>query len=128
EFTSKALLNKSPLIFEDGNQIRDFIYVTDAAKICRLAMESPLTNGEILNVGTGIPTTVNRLAELFRAYYSDGHNLPVVTGESRLNDIRHSFADVTKLNKLLGFEPRVKLDKGIQQLVSSFDTIKPGVL
>tara|TARA_R110002020_G_scaffold348915_16_gene562578 strand:+ start:854 stop:1915 length:1062 start_codon:yes stop_codon:yes gene_type:complete len=128
EFTSKALLNKSPLIFEDGNQIRDFIYVTDAAKICRLAMESPLTNGEIINVGTGIPTTVNRLAELFRAHYPDGQNLPVITGESRSNDIRHSFADVTKLNKLLGFASVVNLEKGIGKLVSSFESVKAGVI
>jgi dTDP-L-rhamnose 4-epimerase len=114
-FASRLLNNHPPVIFEDGQQRRDFVYVTDIARAVRLALESDISD-EVINIGSGSSVTILQLAErLAQALGSDLE--PVVTGEHRVGDIRHCFADISKARRLLGYEPQVDLDEGIQRTV-----------
>lgn len=115
-FSSRLLNGKPPLIFEDGQQCRDFIHVTDIARANLLALESDRATGEVLNVGTGRPTSVVRVAQQL------AENLgldikPEVVAKFRTGDIRHCYADIAKARRLLGFEPRVTFEDGMAELV-----------
>src|SRR6185369_3430737 len=115
-FASRLLNHQPPVIFEDGQQRRDFVYVTDIARGVRLALESDLSN-EVLNLGNGRSVTILELAErLAHALNSDIQ--PVITGQHRVGDIRHCFADIEKARRLLGYEPQLDLDEGIQRTVA----------
>lgn len=114
-FASRLLNNNPPLIFEDGKQKRDFIHVKDVARACRIAMENPAASGEIFNIGSGnqytITSIANKLAKVM------GKDIkPEITGKYRVGDIRHCFADNTKIKELLDFEPEVKFEEGLLEL------------
>ncbi len=106
---------------EDGNQSRDLIYVSDAVRACCLAMESPLTAGEIINADSGIPTTIKSLAAIVEEFQHSGEHIPIITGEYRENDVRCCFAAVSKAKKLLNYQQEVSLKQGILRLLSSFE-------
>lgn len=114
-FASRLLNNNRPMIFEDGNQKRDFIHVKDVARACRLALEKPEAKGEVLNIGSGNQYTIthiaNKLAEVMNKDIS-----PEVTGKYRVGDIRHCFADTGKTKKVLGFEPEIEFEEGLYEL------------
>jgi len=116
-FSSRLLNDKAPLIFEDGAQRRDFIHVTDVAKACRLAMEVSESTGEVFNIGSGKAYTVKSLAELLAKTMGKSHISPKITGDYRVGDIRHCFADISKAKKILGFNPAVPIEKGMKELV-----------
>lgn len=101
-------------IFEDGKETRDFVYIDDVVNATMLGIEKDEANGEVFNVGTGVATDVLTVANtLIRSY---GIEVPVtVTGNFRLGDIRHNFADLTKISMKLGFIPEVTFDKGIDK-------------
>ena len=100
-------------VFEDGQESRDFVYVDDVVRITAQAALDARADNEILNVGSGVATTVNTVvAELMRAY---GREVPVeITGNFRLGDIRHNVADLTRVSKALGFEPQVSFREGVE--------------
>jgi UDP-N-acetylglucosamine/UDP-N-acetyl-alpha-D-glucosaminouronate 4-epimerase len=109
----EAIMKQHPMtIYGDGEQTRDFTYATDATEGIKLAVEHPRVAGEIINIGTGIPCTVNHLAELFmkisNTRLSISHVLP------RRGEVRHSFADLTKAKGLLGYRPKVPLEDGLR--------------
>jgi dTDP-L-rhamnose 4-epimerase len=101
-------------IFEDGKETRDFVYIDDVVDATIRGLEMGEANGEIFNVGTGEATDVLTVANtLINAY---GIDVPVtVTGNFRLGDIRHNFADLTKINSKLGFVPQVSFEQGIKK-------------
>lgn len=101
-------------IFEDGLESRDFVYIDDVVEATFLAATTPGAAGAVLNVGSGVATTVNDVvATLFSAF---GREVPAqVTGQYRLGDIRHNVADITRLREVLGFTPRVDFATGVQQ-------------
>nr|WP_305069797.1 NAD-dependent epimerase/dehydratase family protein [Flavobacterium covae] len=101
-------------IFEDGLESRDFVYIDDVVEATILGIEKNDANGQVFNVGTGIATDVNTVAStLIKAY---GIDVPVtITGNFRLGDIRHNYADLSKINTLLGFLPKVNFDEGIER-------------
>ena len=101
-------------IFEDGKETRDFVYIDDVVDATIRGLEMEDANGEIFNVGTGEATDVLTVANtLINAY---GIDVPVtVTGNFRLGDIRHNFADLTKINSKLGFVPQVSFEQGIKK-------------
>ncbi|HPH53757.1 MAG: NAD-dependent epimerase/dehydratase family protein [Bacteroidales bacterium] len=101
-------------VFEDGHETRDFVYIDDVVDATIAALESSSADGEIFNVGTGVQTDVYTVARtLVRCY---GINVPVtISGNYRLGDIRHNFADITKAGNLLGFEPVYDFEKGIKK-------------
>jgi dTDP-L-rhamnose 4-epimerase len=114
-FAARLLNDRAPRIFEDGEQRRDFVSVHDIARAFALALERDGADGLAVNVGSGESITVNALAELLaRTLGKDV--APEVTGEFRVGDIRHCFADVSLAGETLGFEPQVALDTGIAEL------------
>src|SRR5690606_6551255 len=107
-FASRLLNNNPPMIFEDGNQKRDFIHVKDVARACRLALEKPEAKGEVLNIGSGNQYTITSIAgKLARVMNYDIS--PEVNGNYRVGDIRHCFADIQKTKNILGFDPEIQL-------------------
>jgi dTDP-L-rhamnose 4-epimerase len=110
---STLIKNNKPLnIFEDGVESRDFVFIDDVVDATLKAIENPNANNEIFNVGTGVATTVLDIAKLLIANYKIEVPL-TVTGNFRIGDIRHNFADLTKIQKLLGFVPKINIETGI---------------
>jgi dTDP-L-rhamnose 4-epimerase len=105
------------MIFEDGLQTRDFVHISDIVRANLLAMEAEAANGRIYNVGTGRPTTVLRVADLL-AEQLDFHEPPDVVGRYRAGDIRHCYADISRIRDELGYDPEVDLADGIAELLA----------
>ncbi|MGB0879637.1 MAG: NAD-dependent epimerase/dehydratase family protein [Polaribacter sp.] len=101
-------------IFEDGKETRDFVFIDDVVVATIFGIEKEVANGEVFNVGTGEATDVLTVANTLIDFYKI--DVPItITGRFRLGDIRHNFADLTKINKLLGFKPKIFFKEGIQQ-------------
>ena len=115
-FSSRIKNNNPPLVYEDGLQMRDFIFVKDIAKANILAMEKKAADYEIFNVGTGIPTTVLNIADTLIKLYKK-YLKPQVVNKYRAGDIRHCYADITKIRTKLGFRPSYTLEQGMAELV-----------
>jgi len=114
-FASRLLNGKPPLVFEDGQQRRDFVSVADVVRACRLALESDRAHGHAINVGTGHSVSVLDVAERLGEVL-DVEVEPQVTGQFRAGDIRHCFADISLARDLLGYEPQVDLAQGMMEL------------
>jgi dTDP-L-rhamnose 4-epimerase len=101
-------------IFEDGLESRDFVFIDDVVDATVRAIECEAAAGQVFNVGSGVATTVLTVVEeLIKAY---GRAVPAnVTGAFRSGDIRHNFADLTKITKLLGYQPTVNFEEGIRR-------------
>jgi dTDP-L-rhamnose 4-epimerase len=120
-FLSRIKNDKPPMIFEDGLQARDFISVHDIVQANILAMEKPEADYEVFNVGTGKPVTILQIADILNKLC--GKDLkPQVLGKYRSGDIRHCYADITKIKSKLGFKPKVELDKGMEELIEWSET------
>ncbi len=117
-FASRLLNEKRPMIFEDGLQRRDFVSVNDVARACTLALEHDDVDSEVLNVGSGISVTVCEVAERLARLLGKESITPEVTGEYRVGDIRHCFADITRARDVVGYEPQVSLDQGMAELAA----------
>lgn len=101
-------------IFEDGKETRDFVYIDDVADATILGLEVPEANGHVFNIGTGVATDVLTVAQTLCDKY--GVQVPItVSGNYRLGDIRHNYADISLALKILGFEPKWTFEKGIEQ-------------
>lgn len=101
-------------IFEDGKETRDFVYIDDVVDATILGLEVPLANGHVFNVGTGVATDVLTVANTLCEKY--GIKVPItVSGNYRLGDIRHNFADISNARQILGFEPKWSFSDGIEQ-------------
>ena len=114
-FASRLLNGKAPLIFEDGEQQRDFVNVRDVVQACRLSLEAAAAPERVFNIGSGQAFTISALAE--RMADALGKNLePHVTGKYRVGDIRHCFADIALAKSMLGYAPKVSLKDGVLEL------------
>lgn len=114
-FASRMLNQQAPLVFEDGEQMRDFVSVHDIVRANILAMERPESNGEVINIGCGKPISIRKVAEILAR--SLGRDVePVITQKYRAGDIRHCYADLSKARRLLGYEPRVSYEEGFREL------------
>ena len=103
-------------VFEDGRETRDFVYIDDVADATILGLEAEGISGHAFNIGTGVATDVLTVANTLKKYY--GIDVPVtVSGNYRLGDIRHNFADISQARRLLGFEPKWTFDAGIAKFV-----------
>jgi dTDP-L-rhamnose 4-epimerase len=115
-FASKLLNKRQPMVFEDGNQMRDFVSVDDVVQANLLAMERKDADGMALNIGSGEPISINDVARVLSD--SLGSKLePEVTGKYRAGDIRHCFADISEARRVLGYEPRHQFKDGVAELV-----------
>jgi dTDP-L-rhamnose 4-epimerase len=116
-FSSRLLNGKPPIIFEDGLQSRDFVNVKDVCQALLLAMKSPVANGEIFNVGTGIPLTIQEVAENFTEKINPKLK-PIYNQQYRVGDIRHCVADISKIKSKLGYKPKISFDRGIEEYIN----------
>ncbi len=115
-FASRVLNDNPPLVFEDGCQKRDFVSVYDIVQACRLALEVPEAAGQVFNIGSGQQYAIRELAERTATALGKPHIHPQLTGKYRVGDIRHCFADISHAQAVLGYEPRVSLESGLQEL------------
>ncbi|MDQ6678657.1 MAG: NAD-dependent epimerase/dehydratase family protein, partial [Acidobacteriota bacterium] len=120
-FASRLLNGHPPVIFEDGNQMRDLISVRDVARACRLALEIPEAAGQVFNVGTGKPYTIRDVAERMARVLGKESIAPEIKGKYRAGDIRHCFADISLASRVLNFEPSISLEDGIEDLAGWLD-------
>ncbi len=115
-FSSRLLNDQPPTIFEDGEQSRDFVHVSDIVRANLLALETDGGDYQAMNIGTGRATSVREIAELLAKGL--GKDIaPLIVGKYREGDIRHCVADISKARRLLGYEPRVSLDVGLAELL-----------
>jgi dTDP-L-rhamnose 4-epimerase len=115
-FSGRLLNDEQPSIFEDGEQTRDFVHVSDIVQANLLALETDRADYEAVNIGTGFPISISEIS-LMLARGLNKDIKPVVTGKYREGDIRHCVADISRARKLLGYEPKVKLADGIPELL-----------
>jgi dTDP-L-rhamnose 4-epimerase len=120
-FAARLLNDRPPVVYEDGEQRRDFVHVTDVARAFRLALENDGADGQAINIGSGRSTSVLELADtLARLLEKDIE--PELPGTSRAGDIRHCFADVSRARELLGFDAQVDLEDGLAELAKWLKT------
>ena len=122
KFLRKIINGEVLTIDGDGEQTRDFIHVSDVVKAVILALEHDGLKGEVFNVCTGVPTSINQLAAILKTV--TGKNLNVKYGPARLGDIRSNYGDPAKAAKNLGFRASVDLTKGLQMLFEEFKKTK----
>ena len=116
-FSARLLNNLPPLMFEDGEQTRDFVHVSDIVQANLLALETDRANYEAINIGTGSAITIREIAQLLARGL--GKDIPPdITGKYREGDIRHCVADISRARELLGYEPKVSLADGVPELLS----------
>ena len=116
-FSTRILNGNEINIFEDGKETRDFVYIDDIVDATVKGLYMDDISGEAFNVGTGVATDVLTVAKTLNKFY--GKNVSIkVSGNYRLGDIRHNFADITKAKKKLGFSPKWSFDKGIEQFTN----------
>jgi dTDP-L-rhamnose 4-epimerase len=117
-FLNRLKCGEPIIIFEDGEQQRDFVSVHDIAQANILALEKPEANYEVFNVGSGQPISISALADVIMKQY--GKQVPKdIVGKYRKGDIRHCYADITKIQKRLGFNPKISMADGIRELIEA---------
>jgi len=115
-FASRLLNGQPPMIFEDGEQRRDFVHVEDVARAFCDALVSPEADGKVFNIGSGHDRSVREVGQsLARAMGRDGIQ-PEIAGKSRTGDIRHCFCDGAKAQAELGFAARMDFEEGLAEL------------
>jgi dTDP-L-rhamnose 4-epimerase len=102
-FASALASGRSPSVFEDGRQVRDFVHVRDVARANVLALTADEPVSGAFNIASGQPRSVGELATALHGAAGPAAPLPVVTGEFRLGDVRHVFASAERAERALGF-------------------------
>lgn len=115
-FISRLKNNKEAVVFEDGLQTRDFVSVHDVVEALVLALEKDEANSQMFNIGSGRGTPILEIAQTLSKLLGK-KALIKVNNEFRKNDIRHCFADISKAKKLLGWQPKISLKKGLKELI-----------
>ncbi len=115
-FSSRAMNGRPPIIYEDGLQTRDFVHVSDVVQANLLAMECEAASFGVFNVGTGRALPILEMARIICEQVGPPGLQPEVTGKHRKGDIRHCYADISKISAL-GYRPRVSFEAGVQDLV-----------
>lgn len=115
-FADALASGRAPTVFEDGAQLRDFVHVRDVARANILALTAPAAIAGVFNVCSGTPRTVGELAHSLHAVAFPEAPKPVVTGDFRLGDVRHVFADPSRAEKVLEFHAREDFTAGVEEL------------
>jgi UDP-glucose 4-epimerase len=123
KFITRLIDDQPPLIFGDGMQTRDFVYIKDVVQANLLAMQSPVTG--TFNIGSGQKIDLNTLAgtvaEIMKV------NLNPIHEKSRMGDIRDSVSDVSAAKNAFGFQNRYSLDEGLRETITWFRHKKSGI-
>jgi len=115
KFITAYLSGKTPTIFGDGEQSRDFVYVANIVDATLRACEKPGAVGKVINVGTGVGTTLNQTIKLLNHIL--GVQVQPQYGPPRLGDVKHSTADISLARAVLGYEPVVSFEDGLRRTV-----------
>lgn len=121
-FLSRLLNGERPVVYEDGRQSRDFVSVHDVVRAVDLAIQNPVTNGQVFNIGTGIAREVGEIASTLARLIGREDIEPNITGQFRKGDIRHCVADLTRSRSILGFEPQTKWEDALQEIIAWSET------
>lgn len=116
-FSNRIRQNKEINIFEDGLETRDFVYIDDVADATIAGLENLNADYEVFNVGSGIATDVNTVVAMLEKAYGKSVKKKI-TGEFRIGDIRHNYADISLINRKIGFSPKVNFEEGIQNFAN----------
>jgi dTDP-L-rhamnose 4-epimerase len=117
-FASRLANGQAPLVFEDGEQRRDFVHVRDVARGFRLAMEQPQAPGHVINIGSGAAYTIAEVATLLAEAMGVPEIRPEIMQKARSGDIRNCFSDNSKARELLGFQPQFRLEQTLGELAA----------
>lgn len=115
-FIERAVEGLKPIIYGDGEQTRDFVHVKDVSEAIKQTMERDMVN-ETFNIGSGSPTKIKELANL--VINLANLKCKPVYRQPRAGDIKHSYADISKAKRLLGFTPKVSLKEGLKELIEA---------
>ena len=117
-FATALLENRSPTIYGDGEQTRDFTYVANVVDGVLRACEAPAASGKIINVATGDRISLNRLFESMKKLVgAEANHVKPQYAAPRAGDVRDSQADITRAKELLGYEPLVSFEDGLSRTV-----------
>ena len=116
-FSNQARANEPIYIFEDGKESRDFVYIDDVVEATYRCVDAEKQSPIALNVGTGVAVTVNDVVQAIVRYFGSSSKVSV-NGAFREGDIRHACADVTKLQRILGFTPARPFSEGIGEFLA----------
>jgi UDP-glucose 4-epimerase len=125
QFFNDAFHKRALTVHGDGRQTRDLIFVDDLVQGIRLALESARAAGEIIQLGTGVETTVMELASQVQAHLP--YEIALIHKPPRVADIGRNYSDIRKARKLLDFNPRVPLEEGLRQTFAWFVEAYPEV-
>jgi dTDP-L-rhamnose 4-epimerase len=117
-FASRLANGQRPMVFEDGEQKRDFVHVYDVARAFRLALQQRQAKGHVINIGSGRAYAISEVARLLAAAMGTPNRSPELLGKARSGDIRNCFADISKARELLAFEPGEQLENSLGDFVS----------
>lgn len=115
-FASRLANGQPPLVFEDGQQQRDFVHVLDVARAFVRALDEPRAAGRVLNIGSGRQYRIADVARLLAVAMGREDIQPQILGKARVGDIRHCFADITEARLQLGYEPARFLEDSLDDL------------
>ena len=114
-FSTRILNHNNLEIYEDGNESRDFVFIDDVINANILSLKEE-ANNHIFNVGSGNMITINKVANVLKTLYNCSSEI-LITGKYRLGDIRHNYADITKIKSILGFYPSIDFQTGVAKFV-----------
>lgn len=125
-FSGRILNGLNPVVYEDGLQGRDFTHVSDIIQANMLAMEKDEANYEVFNVGTGRMISLLELLDLLAKELNEGNDVsPEIVNKFREGDIRHCYADISRIREILGYEPKVRFEDGLRDLINWVRTQAP---
>ncbi len=116
-FISRIKANKNPVIFEDGNQSRDFVSVHDIVDANIAVMKNKKSDYKVFNVGSGKKISIAQLGKLLIRLLDPRRTLEI-TNQFRKGDIRHCFSDISKIGREIGWKPKVDLKNGLTELIA----------
>ncbi len=122
-FATALIENRSPTIYGDGGQTRDFTYVANVVDGVLRACDAPGASGEVINVATGGRISLNQLFRTMRDMV--GATIEPSYAEVRAGDVKDSQADITKARRLLGYQPSVSFEEGLRRTLEWYRTCSP---
>lgn len=116
-FSTRIKNGNDILIFEDGEESRDFVFIDDVTDATIMGLEKSESNFQSFNVGSGETTSVLEVANILKEKYNSNVQVSI-SGNYRLGDIRSNYAEISKIKTLLGFSPKIKFEEGISEFAN----------
>jgi UDP-glucose 4-epimerase len=115
-FVTAMLKDKSPTIYGDGNQSRDFTYIDNVVEANLLAARTKQTKGDVINIACGLAVTINEIIDIINDLL--GKNIKPIYADPRPGDVKHSLADLKKANQVTGYAPIVSFKQGLEKAIT----------